>query len=137
MKNTKIPNFIFTIFIVLFPAIAIFISFSPEIYKKEIIEYKYLILISIGYLILIFLILFILIYLKVLPITFFNYNLPFMICLFIIIISYPLDGKWIILRIFLIILGTFIAVPTMLITNIIQNRKISNLPFKKNNSKNI
>ncbi|VEU59276.1 MAG3450 family membrane protein [Mesomycoplasma neurolyticum] len=115
----------FHIFLVFIPAILIYGLLSPDIYKKEIIKYHYLLLISLGYLMIFFISTVFFISIKILEINFFNYSLTIAICLFFIIITYPLKDQKILLftRIIIIFISTFIFVPIFFVTKYIELRK--------------
>ncbi|MGZ9413622.1 MAG3450 family membrane protein [Mycoplasma sp. 5370] len=131
MRITKVPSWLFTILIVIIPILVIYFLFSPEIQKKEIIEYKYLCLIGLSYVVLSFIIITIFVYLKVLKINFFNFNFPLILSLFVILITYQFTEYWIILRIFLIILCSFSIIPIMLVTAILNKKNTQKANFSK------
>ncbi|MBN3535028.1 MAG3450 family membrane protein [Mycoplasma procyoni] len=123
-KNTKIPQWIFSFLFILVPAAAIYFFFSPDVWKKEVIPFWALNLISISYVIIAFFICLIFYFLKIVKINFFNTNIPLSICFLVIIITYGLAGYWVILRVFLVFVSIFTTIPVIVITGLITKRQI-------------
>lgn len=115
-KITKIPDFVFAILTFFIPIALLFIFFSPDFYKKEIIKFGYLFLIAILCFIFSLSISILWIKLKIVSFNFVFYYPVIDFSFVLILLTYNLSTNpgLLALRIILVLASIFLIIPSLI-----------------------
>ncbi|WP_434336877.1 MAG3450 family membrane protein [Mesomycoplasma conjunctivae] len=123
-KISKLPDFVFAILTYFLPIFLLFLFFSPDFYKREIISFGYLALISILYLFLSFSISLLWTKLRVVGFGFIFYYTIISIALIFILLTYNLTNSTLLiaLRVIIVFIIILLIIPALIIKQKIENR---------------